>query len=106
MPGPGFKTAAKATIRAEQLKQELRSGLYINDKTTVKELVIRYLSEYGKNNLEITTFKHEEGIFRNYIVKDIGNIYLRDLNTYHIRIRESGINCFKIWIRFLKKKRR
>jgi len=91
MPGPGFKKAEDASKRAIELKQELRKGLYIDDKTTIKELVIRYLSEYGRNNLEETTFKLEEGIFRNYIVKELGNIYLKDLNKYHIQMLKEKI---------------
>jgi len=91
MPGPGFKKAEDAAKRAEEIKQELRRGIYIDDKTTVRELAIRYLREYGKSNLEETTFKLEEGIFRNYIVEELGNIYLKDLNRYHIQMLKEKI---------------
>lgn len=91
MPSPGFKRAEDAAKRAIDLKQELRKGLYIEDKTTVTELTIRYLREYGRNNLEETTFKLEEGIFRNYIFKELGTIYLKDLNKYHIQMLKEKI---------------
>jgi len=89
-PGPGFRSRKEAYERALEIMQELRHGKYIENKVTVKELVIQYLNE-AKHALEITTWNIEEGLFRNYIVPELGHIPLRELNSYHIQTLRDKI---------------
>jgi len=71
---------------------ELNTGTYIEpSKLTVKDYLDRWLEDYAKGAVGKKTFERYEGIVRDYLVPELGNIVLTKLQPLHIQA------CYTRW---------
>ena len=80
---------AKDTKTLDKKLLELRvlynQGTVLNNESiSVKQLGEIWFDQTQKNN-ELSTQKRNKGILNNYIYPELGNIYLKNLKTYHIQ---------------------
>ena len=66
-------------------RSKLSEGIYIPDeKVTLETFLRRYLEDYGKRSLRITTFQSYTLIIEKHIIPEIGKLRLTQLRPLHI----------------------
>src|SRR5688572_22440004 len=66
-------------------RSELRDGVMSKDNTmTVSAFLQRYLADYGKRSLRITTYTGYKGVIEGHIIPELGKIKLKDLRADQI----------------------
>jgi len=77
---------------------KLSQGIYIpDDKVTVEFFLKRYLEDYGKHSLRVTTFEGYKAVIERHIVPEIGNLRLStlradQLNHLYRKKLEAGLS--------------
>jgi len=85
---PFYGTCEKeATEKANKYIHDLKLGLIDNDKSiTINSLFPKWLFEVKKNEVKPTTFEKYEGMYRNYISKNIiSNIPISELKSLTVQ---------------------
>jgi integrase len=69
---------------------KLREGIYIpDDKMTVESFMHRYLEDYGKRSLRVTTFEGYSSVIQRHINPEIGKLRLSQLRADHLNLLYS-----------------
>lgn len=71
-------------IMLEMVNKYENGDFHKVEDITVKEFFIKWLKEYCKNNVAKNTYRDYEGVMKNHVIPDLGNLKLRDLQARHI----------------------
>ena len=64
---------------------KLSEGIYVpDDKITVENFLRRYLEDYGKRSLRVTTFEGYSAVIERHIIPEIGRLRLTQLRADHL----------------------
>lgn len=102
---PDGKRKRKTNKRQQVVKDwlllergKLAQGIYIaDDKITIEAFMLRYLEDYAKRSLRVTTYQFYEGWTRRHIIPQLGKIRLTQLRANHInqfltKMSDSGLS--------------
>lgn len=77
-------TIAEAEAARDQLKYEIKNGLAVTEKMTVKQLSDLWLKKVKNRNIKESTYKDKVTIVNNVIVPKIGYMRVSDVRQLHL----------------------
>ena len=97
----GFTTKREANAFRDEVIGQLHTGIYIvYGKIRVEEFMIFWLEDIMRSRITDDTYTTYKSAIRNYIVPQIGKMYMSTLNQGYIRklyntVAEKRISCEK-----------
>jgi integrase len=77
---------------------KLKQGIFVSDdKITLETYLRRYMEDYAKGSVRVTTYESYKGVIENHIIPNIGSVRLSQLRADHInfllsKVRSSGVS--------------
>ena len=77
-----YKTNEEAQKRKAEIEFKQSNGTFIPPvPMTIEEFLTEYVEHYGKTKWTFSTYTHNSGLIKNYILPYIGNMKLKDCTT-------------------------
>ena len=79
-------------------RNKLKQGIFVSDdKITLETFLRRYLEDYAKGSVRITTYESYRGVIEGHIIPNIGSVRLSQLRADQInyllsKVRSSGVS--------------
>lgn len=80
----GYDTALEAKLARAEHTTRLHKQSFQPAKIKLTEFIVKYLKEYAKPRNRSSTLKKTDGICRNHIIPNLGNMKMQDIKPFHI----------------------